>query len=342
MFKAIVADHAADLKTLVTVFMHTTENAQENAMLEKRAENWQSTKISDESNEVGEPIAENNFSDAAVAAAEFANERRQLLEQLELARQETAHVRRSGDELLSLITHELRTPLTALLGWTQMLLDDKLDRTMQQRAFQIIHRNAQTQNKLIEDLLDASRILKGKLEIQPQRFSLHSVVTAAVAAATPLAAAKHLTIQSFVDENFAPLYADPQRLKQILCNLLSNAIKFTPKNGEVRIDVQEVDEFAEIAVHDTGVGIKPDALEKIFDCDWQIAIRPNRKTGGLGLGLPIAKHLVERHGGTISAESAGENQGATFKLKMPLDLATATRRAANDEILAGDSADQVH
>ena len=322
--------------------MPTTENAQENALLETRAEDWQLTKVSGESNDVDEQIAANSFNDAAVAATDFADERRRLLEQIELARQETAFMRRSGDELLSLITHELRTPLTALLGWTQMLIDDKLDRAMQQRAFQIIHRNAQTQNKLIEDLLDASRILKGKLEIQPQRFSLFSVVTAAVAAATPLAAAKHLTIQSFVDENFAPLYADPQRLKQILCNLLSNAIKFTPKNGEVRIDVQEVDEFAEIAIHDTGVGIKADALEKIFDCDWQIAIRPNRKTGGLGLGLPIAKHLVERHGGTISAESAGENQGATFKLKMPLDLAGANRRTANSENLADDLANQIH
>lgn len=322
--------------------MSTIENAQENAPIEKRAENQRSIEVSGESEDAAGLFMTENLKGAAVSAADFADERRQLLEQIELARQETAEVRRSGDDLLSLITHELRTPLTAMLGWTQMLLDDKLDRAAQQRAFHIIHRNAQTQNKLIEDLLDASRILKGKLEVQPQRFALYPVVAAAIAAATPLAAAKQLTIQSFVTENFAPLYADPQRLKQILCNLLSNAIKFTPKNGAVRIDAQEIDEFAEIAVHDTGVGIRPDALENIFECDWQTAVRANRKTGGLGLGLPIAKHLVERHGGTLSAESAGENQGATFKLKMPLDLSAANRGAANSENPAGDLTNQVH
>lgn len=278
----------------------------------------------------------------------FAEERRKLLDRARGAEAEAARADRMRDELLRKISHELRTPLNAILGWTQMLLAGDLEASMQRHAIETIQRNAENQNRIIENLLDATRILNGNIKIEPRRFSLDSLIAAAIAAAQPRAAAKHLNIESIVDDSTLPIYADQQRLMQALLNVVDNAIKFTPRDGSIKIKAQTADSFAEIAVEDTGVGIKPENIELIFDCFRHSdgGEQPQPRLGSLGLGLPVAKRLVEVHGGTLTAESAGENQGAIFRLKMPLDLSAAIVEELPDEPNAAndlnDAANQVH
>ena len=245
-------------------------------------------------------------------------EREEILAKMHQAYREAGTANRLKDEFLSTISHELRTPLTSIVGWTQMLLDGKVDASMTRHGLETIHRNAQSQAQLIENLLDVSRIITGKLKIEAQPIHLSAIIESAIEAVAPTATAKHISIKSFVEEETGQVYADPRRVRQILWNLLTNAIKFTPRNGEIEVRLRNVVSFAEISVKDTGVGIKPECLPHVFDRFRQADGTRTRKFGGLGLGLAIVRHLVEMHGGTVEVSSDGENKGSTFTFRLPL------------------------
>ncbi len=225
---------------------------------------------------------------------------------------------RLKDEFLATISHELRTPLTAILGWAHMLRMGQFDAESTSKAFETIERNARAQAQLIEDLLDVSRIITGKLRIDVRQVDPNSFVEAAVEAVRPAAEAKGVRIQKIMDTGMVSVSGDPVRLQQVVWNLLSNAIKFTPKKGRVQIKLERVNSHVEIAVSDTGAGIPPSFLPHVFDRFRQADQRTTRQHGGMGLGLAIVRHLVELHGGTVRAESPGEGQGATFTVLLPV------------------------
>ncbi|HWT01816.1 MAG TPA: ATP-binding protein, partial [Pyrinomonadaceae bacterium] len=225
---------------------------------------------------------------------------------------------RLKDEFLATVSHELRTPLTAILGWAHMLRRGQFDNDSVLKAFETIERNARAQSQLIDDLLDVSRIITGKLRIDVRQIDPNSFVEAAVEAVRPAAEAKGVRVQKIMDTGVATVSGDPVRLQQVVWNLLSNAIKFTPKNGRVQIRLERVNSHVEIAVSDTGSGIAPEFLPHVFDRFRQADQRTTRQHGGMGLGLAIVRHLVELHGGTVRAESPGEGQGATFTVLLPV------------------------
>jgi len=222
------------------------------------------------------------------------------------------------DEFLATISHELRTPLNAVLGWVRMLRSDTLPPDKRERALEIIERNANAQALLIEDLLDVSRIVSGKLRLDVGAVDLTGVVANAVDTVRPAADAKSVTIHQTIDPSAGPILGDAERLQQITWNLLSNAVKFTPTNGAVRIAVRRRESFVEIIVADSGQGIAFGSLSKIFERFRQVDAAPSRKHGGLGLGLAISRQLVELHGGTITVESEGLGRGATFIVCLPI------------------------
>lgn len=232
--------------------------------------------------------------------------------------EEAARANEAKDQFLATVSHELRTPLTSILGWSHMLVSGKLDREMAQRAMETIERNARAQAQIVEDLLDISRIVSGKLRLNVQLFSPHTAVEAAVEAVRPAALAKSQQLQLVVDPTAGPVSGDPERMQQIVWNLLSNAIKFTPKGGRVYLSLQRAHSSVQIVVSDNGAGIPADYLSRIFDSFTQIDASSSRKHGGLGLGLAIVRKLVELHGGTVDAASAGPDQGATFTVALPV------------------------
>ena len=240
-----------------------------------------------------------------------------ITEQVE-ARKQAESANRLKDEFLATLSHELRTPLNAILGWSQMLQNDNLDQNQRQKALAIIERSARSQNQLIEDLLDVSRIITGKLRLDVRAVDLSSVISAAVDAARPAAEAKNIRIQVLLDPEAALISGDPDRLQQVVWNLLSNAIKFTPKDGRVQVRLERVNSHVEIVVSDTGKGIEPKFLLYVFDRFRQSDGSMTRRHGGLGLGLAIVRQLVELHGGTVSVESKGEGLGSTFIVSLPL------------------------
>lgn len=244
--------------------------------------------------------------------------RARLLTSEQAARAEAERANRLKDEFLATISHELRTPLTAILGWTRMLRTGKLDETTSARALETIERNAKSQAQLIEDLLDVSRIISGQMRLDVQPVDLAPIIQAAADSMRPAADAKAIGLHVGLDPRTGPVSGDPTRLQQIVWNLLSNAIKFTPKGGRVEVRLERVNSYIEIKVSDTGIGIKPDFLPHVFDRFRQADSTLTRSQTGLGLGLAIVRHLAELHGSTISAYSAGEGQGASFTLKLPL------------------------
>ena len=244
--------------------------------------------------------------------------RAQLLVQEQQARAEAERLNRLKDEFLSTVSHELRTPLNAILGWSQILQTTKIDPAKMQRALQTIERNARAQAQLIDDLLDISRIITGKIRLNVQTVELLSVVEAAIDTVRPAADAKNIRLQSVLDPAAGPVLGDPERLQQIVWNLLSNAIKFTPKHGRVQVCLQRINSHVEIIVADTGQGISAEFLPYVFDRFRQADSSITRSFGGLGLGLAIVRQLVEVHGGTVHGQSPGEGQGATFIVKLPL------------------------
>jgi len=245
-------------------------------------------------------------------------ERDELLAREQEARKLAEHANRVKDEFLAMLSHELRTPLNAIVGWSEMLHRRQLDQALVARASDVIHRNAQTQAQLIEDLLDVSRIITGKLQLDVRSVELRSIVEAAVDAMRPMAEARVILLENRYDSSVYEVSGDSTRLQQIVLNLLSNAIKFTPEGGRVEVTVRQADYDAEITVSDTGQGISPEFLPHIFDRFSQADSSRVRRHSGLGLGLAIVRHLVELHGGAIEAESAGEGRGSRFIVRLPL------------------------
>ena len=238
------------------------------------------------------------------------------------ARHDAELASRMKDEFLATLSHELRTPLNAILGWSHMIRRDDVTPREYQRAAEVIERNARAQAKIIEDLLDMSAIISGKVRLEVHPVELPAIVRAAIDTARPAADAKHIRLRTEIDPMAgAQLRGDPDRLQQVLWNLLSNALKFTPRNGQITVVLRRAGTHAEICVADTGQGIAAEFLPHVFDRFRQADASTTRRHGGLGLGLAIVKQLVELHGGTIRVESPGEGQGATFTVSLPVTLA---------------------
>ncbi len=259
------------------------------------------------------PLAEETARRAAVA---IENARLFELSRHEQIRVEEAN--RAKDEFLAVVSHELRTPLNAMLGWSKMLLSGVLEPTQGRRALEAIERNARAQAQLVEDLLDISRVITGKLRIKLEPVDIASVLDAAIEVVRPAAAAKGVTIETIFGAEDAPLLGDADRLQQILWNLVSNAVKFTPQGGRVDVTLGRSREGCTVTVADTGQGVAPEFLPHMFDRFRQEGGGTTRKHGGLGLGLAIARHLAELHGGTIEAFSDGPGRGARFVMKLPV------------------------
>lgn len=247
-----------------------------------------------------------------------ANERLEAaLEREQRARRETEAASYLKDQFLMTVSHELRTPLTAIYGWVRMLSSQSLPPGQWARALDAVERNARAQTRLIDDLLDVSRAISGKLRIEARSINVADVMHAAVETFKPALEAKGIRFESSLGADLGPVVADPDRLQQIVWNLLSNAIKFTPDGGTVRLRVARVESNIEIVVSDSGVGIAPEFLPYVFERFHQADAGTRRRYGGLGLGLAIVRHLVELHGGTVAAESAGVGKGATFRIVLP-------------------------
>jgi len=245
-------------------------------------------------------------------------ERRQALAREKEARLEAESANRLKDEFLSTLSHELRTPLTAIIGWAGLLINGDLAADSQPKALETIARNAKFQAQLIDDLLEVSRIITGKLPLHFSPCELQPVIEAALESIRPTAQAKAVRLELVLEPVSAQVYGDVDRLRQVIWNLLSNAVKFTPRNGTVQVKLHCTSSHAVIAVSDSGEGIKPDFLPRVFDRFSQADGSSTRLHGGLGLGLAIVRHLVEIHGGTAHAESPGEGLGATFIVSLPL------------------------
>jgi signal transduction histidine kinase len=247
--------------------------------------------------------------------AKIERERVQLLRREQAARLEAERANRLKDEFLATLSHELRTPLNAIMGWAHVLGQSSHDRDTVQRASTVIKQNAASQSQLIDDILDVSRIVGGRLVLDTQLVDLHNVIDDAIDSLMPAASAKVIHVTRNLDKTIKVI-GDRDRLQQIVWNLVSNALKFTPKGGRVEVGLTDVDGDAQIAVTDTGIGISAEFLPFVFDRFRQADSSMSRRHSGLGLGMAIVRHLVELHGGTVSVESAGENQGTTFRLRL--------------------------
>ncbi|KIO48874.1 ATP-binding protein [Nitrosospira sp. NpAV] len=262
-------------------------------------------------------------------------EKRQLLENERLARNEAERASQLKDEFLATLSHELRTPLNAILGWSQLILNGNMKGEDVHRGLETIERNARAQNKLIEDLLEMSSIISGKVRLDMQQLDVSALVEAAVESVSPTVQAKGISLQKEIDRRTGPVSGDSNRLQQIFWNLLSNAIKFTPKGGKIEVMVEQIGSYLEIRITDSGLGISPDFMPYVFDRFRQADASLTRQYGGLGLGLAIVKQLVELHGGTVRAESAGTGKGSSFIINLP--LATSDKRRNEPSPLTRDS-----
>jgi PAS domain S-box-containing protein len=250
------------------------------------------------------------------------HEREHLLESEQAARRDAESANRAKDEFLATLSHELRTPLNAIVGWAHLLKVGQLDEAQRARAVDVIDRNAKVQSQIVADVLDVSRIVMGKLRLDVRPVPLATVVEEALDTLRPAAAAKEIQLEATLTGG-ERVSGDPDRLQQVVWNLISNAIKFTPSGGSVRVRLRRADGHVDIVVEDTGAGIRPDFLPHVFERFRQSDSSSTRAHGGLGLGLALVRHLVELHGGTVSAESRGEGRGATFTVRLPLMLAEA-------------------
>jgi PAS domain S-box-containing protein len=243
--------------------------------------------------------------------------REEILAAERAAREEAERVSRMKDEFLATLSHELRTPLNAILGWSQILGRGPLDLEDAKEGLQAIERNARSQTQMIEDLLDMSRIISGKVRLEVQRVSLADILEQAVQSVLPAANGKGVRLTRVIDPHVGPVSGDPGRLQQVFWNLLTNAIKFTPRDGKIQIVLQRVNSHVEISVSDTGEGIDPEFIPHVFERFRQADASTTRRHGGLGLGLNIVKQLAELHGGSVSAHSLGKGKGATFIVALP-------------------------
>ncbi|MBW4564458.1 MAG: PAS domain-containing protein [Mojavia pulchra JT2-VF2] len=273
-------------------------------------------------------ISERKFSEA---------EREQLLAREQAARAEAERVNRIKDEFLAVLSHELRSPLNPILGWAQLLQGRKLDEQTTQRGLETIERNAKLQTQMIEDLLDVSRILRGKLVLNPSPVNLVTVIQEAIETVRLAAEAKRVEIHTVFANDLERVSGDSVRLQQVVWNLLSNAIKFSSEGGQVEIRLERVGNYAQIQVKDTGKGINPAFLPHVFEYFRQEDAATTRQFGGLGIGLAIGRYLIELHGGTIHAESPGEGLGATFTVRIPLMMnPSESSQDTNSDISAID------
>jgi PAS domain S-box-containing protein len=248
------------------------------------------------------------------------SEREKLLESERAARSEAERLSHMKDEFLATLSHELRTPLNAILGWSTLMRQRSLSAQERERGLEIIERNARAQAQIINDLLDMSRIISGKLHLEVQAIYLHEVIAAAIEAVRPSAEARSIRLRSILDSSIGLTRGDPNRLQQVLWNLLTNAVKFTPPGGRIQVVLERVNSHVEVVVEDSGVGIRPEFLPHVFDRFRQADASTTRRYGGLGLGLSIVRNLVELHGGSVRVKSPGENQGATFIVALPLSV----------------------
>lgn len=266
----------------------------------------------------GQRQARNALDEAYKAAERARGEAEQAAAEKERLYQQAEESSRLKEEFLATISHELRTPLSAVLGWTRMLRLGQLSEEDEAKALDTIERNARAQAQLIDDLLDVSRIVTGKLRMDVRPSDPNGFIDAAVEAVRPAAEAKGVRMQKVIDTGALSIPGDPVRLQQVVWNLLSNAIKFTPRGGRVQIRSERVNSHLEIVVSDTGQGISSDFLPHVFDRFRQADQKTSRQHGGMGLGLAIVRHLVELHGGTVRATSEGVGEGATFTVMLPI------------------------
>ena len=251
--------------------------------------------------------------------------REAMLDTERSAREESERVGRMKDEFLATLSHELRTPLTAILGWAELIRNNELPRSEFQTGLEVIQRNAEAQSQLINDLLDMSRIVSGKIRLDLQQVDLMDVIRSAVEVVQPMADSRRCSIYLHGGGASPRLTLDPHRIQQVIWNLLSNAVKFTPSDGRIDVFVARQHEYAEVRVRDTGQGIDPTFLPYVFDRFRQADSSSTRRHMGLGLGLSIVKSLVELHGGSVSAQSEGLGRGAQFSVRLPLTLPETVR-----------------
>lgn len=289
-------------------------------------------------NDAGEIIGASKIARDITEQKRRDEERETLLKSEQAAR---AAAERAGvlkDEFLATLSHELRTPLNAILGWAQVLTT-RPDELVLREGLEAIERNARAQTQLIADLLDMSRIVSGRIRLDVQLSDMTVVIDAALDAVRPMAQAKNIRLRKIIDPLAGPVSGDPTRLQQIIWNLLSNAIKFTPKDGSVDLLLERVNSHLELTVHDTGMGIHPDFLPFVFERFRQADSSATRSFGGLGLGLSIVKHLVELHGGSVRVKSAGEGQGATFIVCLPVAPFKNKDNREHPEVASGPQMD---
>jgi PAS domain S-box-containing protein len=269
-------------------------------------------------------------------------ERAQIAEREQAARRIAEQANLMKDEFLATVSHELRNPLNSIVGWAALLKSGNVGTNSHARAVEAILKAAHAQAQIISDLLDVSRIISGKMRLDIRPFELVEVLQDAIDTVRPAADAKQIRVHTLFDPGASPMAGDPDRLRQVFWNLLSNAVKFTPSNGRVQVVSQRINSHIEITVNDTGTGIEPELLPFVFERFRQGDSGPNRRTMGLGLGLAIARHLVELHGGSVRAQSDGLGQGATFIVRLPVMIAPLSESAKErihprvDEILPFD------
>jgi PAS domain S-box-containing protein len=269
---------------------------------------------------------------------QVAAEREQFLESERIARSEAERLSHIKDEFLATLSHELRTPLNAIQGWATLLRQRRVSPEDLHRGLETIERNVRAQTQIVNDLLDMSRIISGKIHLEVQPMYLHDVVNAALDAVRQTADAKHIRIQPLLDSSIGLVRGDPNRLQQVLWNLLTNAVKFTPNGGRIQVVLERVNSHVEIMVEDTGIGIRAEFLPYVFDRFRQGDPTTTRRYGGLGLGLSIVKNLVELHGGIVRVKSPGEGQGCTFIVILPVSHVRSedTARGQQPAIAGGD------
>src|ERR1043166_2860912 len=265
-------------------------------------------------------------SKARAAAVKAEIERADLLQRESHARQQAEEASRLKEEFLATVSHELRTPLNAVVGWSRLLRSGQLDADGTSHAVEVIERNAAAQRQIIEDLLDVSRIVAGKLRISTQPVDLLLVIHAAIDAVRPAAEAKEIKINMHVDAPDSIVRADFERLQQVFWNLLANAVKFTPHGGAIDVYLERNDSLAEVRIEDSGPGVPPEFLPHIFERFSQADGSSTRKHGGLGLGLAIVRHLIELHGGTVSAANRQDGSGAILTVRLPAIVTAIAER----------------
>jgi signal transduction histidine kinase/ActR/RegA family two-component response regulator len=291
--------------------------------------------LSDDESTIGTVTTLEDISDRLASEAEL----RKQIEVQKMARVTAEKAVRSRDEFLSTVSHEIRNPLNAVLGWTRILIDRKdVDAAMLARALRVIDRNATAQARMIDDLLDVARIASGKLRLEMQPVDLLAVTLAAVDVIGPTAKLKGIDIRTILDPGTQRVLGDQQRLQQIIWNLLSNAVKFTEDGGVVEIRVLPVGPVTRLVVSDTGHGISPDFLPFVFERFRQSDASSSRRHGGLGLGLALVRELVELHGGTVRAESAGEHRGALFTMDLPSSISSEEHHHVDRRLLPSGAA----